>query len=957
MPDIGPLFTRRGVLSSGIAGISASAIPMPAFSDTPARRFHHAEIDGSEILVRFDHRDVRVQISREGVASIIKAPRRKLQANRGFFFGSRSEDLNVRTETRNDTLRLVSDQIIVEVRRADGSIQFKAPSGDTRLAEAETPLAAIAGVPITDVQGFQIGDVQGLYGLGQLRDPEMDYYGKQIFLQHANMDAISPFLVSTAGWGLLWETGTAAYMRSEGSSLSFHSIAGDVIRYHVVIGHDMDALIRGYRRLTGTARLLGKWAYGYWQSKERYQSDTEVKAVVDGYRSRGLPLDIVVLDWRYWGDNDHFSGMTFDSSHFPDPKGMIEHVHGHNAHIIASVWPAFGTATEIYKDLAAAGRLLPDPHWSGGRVFDVTAPDARAIYWKHIDRGLMSIGIDGLWTDGCEPEFMSTGNRYVTARSFAANGDEAAGPIVRNLLTYSYYQSRGLSEAMRERYPERRPCILTRSVYPGQQAFGAVTWSGDIFAGWQTLRNQIVAAMNMALAGNPHWTCDIGGFLVFHRYPDGLADPAYRELYVRWFQWGGFLPVFRAHGTDVPREVWQFGKPGDAVYDALVQTLRLRYALMPYTYSLAAKATIGDGTILRPLVMDYPSDEAARTATAQYGYGESLMVRVVDRPLEHATRHAQEFIPNAAITGVNAPAADVAFYEGADFDRLVSRDMTDDLKMSWFGDLPRTLRGKPYSARWTGIITAQETGLHEFVATAQGAVKLTFDGIVRINAEGVAVAAVGDANGGVSTKVNASDREHRFSIALKAGQRYTFILEQRQKTPDAVSLWVEWLTPSQRKLNTVSDASSVPVYLPAGYDWYDFSTKARHGGGRTIMVDAPLERMPIFARAGAIIPMTPGITYASERAGETELHVFAGCDGAFELYDDAGDGDGYLRGERSIVLIRWNERDRSLRFGDREGAYPAMPDRTRFAVMLHEGHEQPVRRRCDYCGKSIEILF
>ncbi|TPG15881.1 DUF5110 domain-containing protein [Sphingomonas koreensis] len=903
------------------------------------------------LLITFSARRVFVCIATPGVASVVSYPIGEPAAPLGPFVPATRPASEITTGAT--ATRLIGPGIVVEADRRTGRLSFAHPQKGVRIAETSAA-APIAGVSIARVQSFAVDPGDALYGFGQFREPDFDYRGKQVFLGHANTDAVNPLLVSTGGWALLWETGTAAYFRAEGARISFDSIAGDVIRYHVVIGDDIDAQIGGYRRLTGKTALLGKWAYGYWQSKERYRTQGELTEVVDQYRARGLPLDTIVLDWHYWGENDQFSGMTFDPATFPHPDEMIEHVHRQGVHIIASVWPAFGPKTAIYRDMAAAGRLFAGRHWSGGKVFDATAPDAQAIYWRHIDKGLMAIGMDGLWTDGCEPEFMSTNNRYATARSYAANGDEAAGPIVRNLLTYSAYQSRCLSDNMRRVYPERRPLILTRSAYPGQQAYGAVTWSGDIFASWGTLRHQVVAAMNFALSGHPHWTCDIGGFLVSHRYPDGLADPAYTELYVRWFQWGAFLPVFRAHGTDVPRELWHFGAPGEPVYEALKAALEQRYALMPYIYSAAARAAIDDDTMMRPLVMDFADDDAAIAQRAQYMFGRDLLVRVVDRPLFHATENIQEFVPNTALQGLDAPASEITFFEGVDFDKRVARQLTDDFKLSWAGDLPAVLAGKPYSLRWTGRLIAQEAGRHRIIVTAQGTVRLTLDG--KRHVDGKAPAGDGaSATGAVSAKAAASDRRYTFDVDLVAGKSYPFVLEQRQQTPDAVSLWVEWITPNQRSLSHIPDRKTVPVYLPAGSDWYDFHSFERHAGDRMIEADAPLSRTPVYARAGAIIPMTPGITRAMQPIDAIELHVFAGRDGAFTLYDDAGDGDGYLRGQHTRTPIAWRDRALELAIGAREGSYPDMPGSLRFNVILHDGEHDAARRGVTYSGAPVTI--
>jgi alpha-D-xyloside xylohydrolase len=711
----------------------------------------------------------------------------------------------------------------------------------------------------------------------------------------------------------------------------------------------MDGVIGRYRALTGPAALLPRWAYGYWQSKESYTRQVDLIAVVDEYRRRRLPLDTIVLDFKYWGDARNFSGMRFDPATFPDPKAMLDHVHSRNVHLLASIWPAFGTDTELYREMSAAGYLLPGDHWSGGKAFDVSDPRARDIYWRHIKRGLIDIGVDGLWTDGNEPELRSTGERYGTAASYAANRSIAAGPIGENLLTYSWYQAKGLSEALRRDVPAKRPVILSRSAYAGQQAFGAVTWSGDIFASWGTLANQIVAALNFSVSGIPWWTCDIGAFLVFHRYPEGLADPAYKELYVRWFQFGAFLPVFRAHGTHVSRELWQFGEAGDPFFDALEAALRQRYRLMPYIYSAAAATALRGDTLLRPLVMDYPDQPEARDQSGTFMFGRDLLVRIVDRPLQYASRNAQEFLPSYAIQGVDAPAASIAYYEGANFDWLVWRRLTDDIKMSWAGDLPKALEGKPYSLRWTGRLVAQESGAHRFSLIGKGALRLAFDG--RTVVDGRSQASVADdANGGVSFRGHEGDAFLGFDADLIAGRAYDFILEQRQETPDAVSLWFEWLTPTAKARQRIPKSKTIPVTLPEGRDWYDFRSGERHRGGLTIDAPAPLLSTPVFARAGAILPLIAGADRTGSLPELVEISVFAGHDGAFTLYDDFGDGQGHLNGEHAQIPLTWDDRLATLHVGARIGRFPGMRARHRFAVTVFDGTKSKRERTLNYDG-------
>lgn len=944
--------TRRELLAGaavvGVIGTGGHASTSAVHIDRAERHADgfHVFAGGEATLVRF---------AQPGVVSVVRCPVARLPGN-GLDFEARpyTREAPSFDEDARD-FRAVGQGIVVALDKRTGRLRFLASDGATRIAEEDAP-PPLTGVTVSRRQGFRIGLSERLHGLGQFREPHVEYRNRDVFLAHANSDAVNPFLVSSGGWGLLWDTGTAAYFRSRADRLEYHSVAGDIVRYHVCLGNGMDAVIQGYRALTGAASLLPRWAYGYWQSKESYARQADLVDVVDEYRRRRLPLDAIVLDYRYWGDDVNFSGMKFDPAGFPDPRRMLNHVHEADVHLLASIWPAFGTGTDLYRDMAAANHLLPGNHWSGGKVFDVSSAQARAIYWRAIRHGLIDTGVDGLWTDGNEPELRSTGERYGTSASYAANGRIAAGPIDENLLTYSWYQAKGLSQAMRRDVPAKRPVILSRSSYAGQQAFGAITWSGDIFASWGTLANQIVAALNFSMAGIPWWTCDIGAFLVFHRYPDALSDPAYKELYVRWFQFGAFLPVFRAHGTHVPRELWQFGAPGDPFYDALEAALRLRYALMPYVYSVAAAAACDGDTPLRALVMDYADQPAVRDQPATFSFGKDLLVRIVDRPLYHASHNMQEFLPNHAVQGADAPAATIEYFEGADFNRFVSRRLTDDIKMSWAGDLPSELTGKPYSLRWTGRIVAQETGPTRISIIGKGAIRLVFDGRTAI--EGRSGVSVADgANGGVSFRGHEGDAFFGFDVELVAGRGYDFMLEQRQATPDAVSLWLEWITPSIRARQQLSGGTSVDTVLPAGRDWYDLRTGRRYPGGRTASIDAPLASHPVFARAGAIVPIAPPTDRTGPLPETIELRVYAGHDGTFVLYDDAGDGQGYLAGEAARIPLAWNDDAGTLTIGERAGRFPGMRVDQRFQVVIFDGTENPRRHEVSYGGTRQTIVM
>ncbi len=905
--------TRRRLLAAGALLPAALAAHADAGTAPPVP-FHLVQPIPGGVRLRHGDRVVDVRFTTGHAVSVVSYPLSwdPARDTHGFFLSPEV----FATDAALDGHVLRFDDNAVHIDLALGQLAF--------FRHGKRIISDTGAAPLT----FVLAQAADLYGLGQFRDPLANYRDRSIYLAHANMDAVNPLLMTPHGLGLLWDTGTDAVLTSAGATLTYCHTS-PLTRYHVLLADDMDGTIALYRGLTGTAPLLGKHAYGFWQSQERYHSQDELTGMVDAYRARGLPLDIIVQDWRYWGDNDNFSGMTWDPAAFPDPKAMCDRVHAQHAHVIASVWPAFGPSSAIFKDLTAANLLFKGEHWSGGKVMDMTSPVARDIYYRHIHDGLFSVGLDGLWTDGCEPEFMSTGNRYGTMTSYADNGDCAAGPIRDHLLTFSYYQTRLLYTRQKQDNPAKRPLTLSRSVYPGQQAFNAITWSGDIFAGWQTLKNQVLAAQQMSLSGLPYWTCDIGGFLVTHRFPDGLKDPAYLELYIRWFQFGAFLPVFRAHGTEIRREVWAIGPDDSPMYAALKAALEQRYSLMPYIYSQAARVTHHAETFLRPLVMDFAADPRIAHFPNQYMFGHDILVCVVTTPLEEQPRHIAEFIPNYAVD------AEVTFYAGADFATAVDTRHSDDVKMSWSGDLPVALKGQPWSARWAGTITAEESGLHSFHILSQGLIRFTLDGKLRVASAGAEDSQANGADGAVSFKGHGGDDSYGFDLPLVKGRAYRFELTQSQPAADVVSLWLEWTTPSQRADMQVTPAKTIDVYLPAGTTWYDLATGVALAGGQTLKVHPQLAVMPTFVRAGAIIPMTPGIQYAAQTPDRVELHIYAGRDGAFSLYDDAGDGHGYEDGAFRAWPLAWDDAARTLTFRPASGTYGR--DATRFVVILHDG--------------------
>ncbi len=388
----------------------------------------------------------------------------------------------------------------------------------------------------------------------------------------------------------------------------------EVIDYYFIYGPEIDEVIASYRRLTGAVPLLPLWAYGYWQSKERYKSQKEIVETVKKFRERKIPIDVIIQDWRYWGKYG-WNAFKFDEEYYPSPAKMVDDLHALNTHVLISIWPSFGLETEVYKDMASKGYICPNTI-----CYDPFNEGARKLYWEYIKKAFFDIGFDGWWLDATEPE---TGNGWASFYTPFHSTKTAMGSGARYLNAYSLMTTRAVYEGQRK-ISDKRVVILTRSSFIGQQRYSAVTWSGDIFHDWGTLREQIPAGLNFSISGVPYWTTDIGGF-----FSGNPATESYREIFIRWFQWGAFCPIFRVHGTNYAKEPWMFGSEAEKI---LVRYIKLRYRLLPYIYSVAWKVTCEGYTLMRPLIMDFRDDQEVFNIDDQYMFGPALMISPVTLP-------------------------------------------------------------------------------------------------------------------------------------------------------------------------------------------------------------------------------------------------------------------------------------------------------------------------------------
>ena len=483
---------------------------------------------------------------------------------------------------------------------------------------------------------------EALYGLGQHEEGILNLRGKTVYVHQANRKIAVPMLVSGKGYGILTDTYSPMVFQDTEQGSYLYTEADDELDFYFINGEGLDGVVKGYRYLTGKAAMLPKWAFGYLQSQERYETQEEIMDVAAEYRKRGLGIDGIVLDWFSWEDG-LWGQKSFDATRFPNPTEMVDRLHKMGIRFMISVWPTMDEKCDNYKEFKEQKLLLP-----GSNAYNVFSESGRKLFWEQVKKGLFCHGIDAWWCDSSEPFTPEWNHKYrpEPAKLYAEYVEATRNHMPAWLTNaYALCHARTLYEGERTEQTrgsrERRVINLTRSSYTGQQRYGTILWSGDTEASWSTLKKQIAAGLGFCATGLPYWTTDIGAFFVksgsqwFWQgdYEAGTEDLGYRELYVRWSQWACFLPIFRAHGTDCRRELWAFGEPGEPFYDALEEVNRLRYRLLPYIYSLAGAVWYNDELMMKPLVFAFPEDEPVLDCKDQYLFGDRLMVCPVTTPM------------------------------------------------------------------------------------------------------------------------------------------------------------------------------------------------------------------------------------------------------------------------------------------------------------------------------------
>jgi alpha-D-xyloside xylohydrolase len=543
-------------------------------------------------------------------------------------------------QSTNDEVTLTTSRLKVTVTRKDGGITYRDLDGKQLVQEASRKLIPVKvnGEDTYRAESFVsiYGSREGLYGLGQHQAGVWNYRGDSVDISQDNTNIAVPFLVSSNGYGLYWNNNSRSRFDNRFANyLYISSEVADVIDYYFFYGPELDSVIADYRELTGQAPMFGKWAYGFWQCKNRYKSQEEILGVAKKYRELHIPADNIVQDWFWWNRK----GEHVFNKNYPDPKGMVDQLHAENFHLMISVWPFFEPGSSVYDHMQEKGWFVdkfkfakPPYHTSGMAVYDATSPDARKYYWDIMDKALFKIGLDAWWLDTTEPETEGQEDNILLGKKLAIGSGDRFVNIYPLMTTGAVY------DGQRSASDQKRVFILSRSAFAGAQRNAVTAWSGDINSDFFSFKRQIPAGLNFALSGIPYWTTDIGGFVFGD--PD---DPAFRELFVRWFQYGTFNPILRVHGTRKTdqNELWSYGPDAQKI---LVSFDRLRYRMLPYIYSLAWKTTSQSYTPMRPLVMDFRTDVRADNVGDQFMFGPAFLVNPVTEP---AATARELYLPQA----------------------------------------------------------------------------------------------------------------------------------------------------------------------------------------------------------------------------------------------------------------------------------------------------------------------
>ena len=781
-----------------------------------------------QLRVNTGQQQVSVEFFTPSIAHVVKTPAGQQCRKQSLVVIAEPEEVKV-TQKGNTAS---SSALTIKVDPKSGTVVFADARGRVLLREKNTTFEPVAMNPQAGAykvtQTFTLDKDEAIYGLGTIQNGKMNRRNTHILMEQSNLQDFQNVIQSIKGWGLFWDNYSPTQFDDDVQGMSLSSQVGDCVDYYFMLGGSADGVIAQMRHLSGNVPMFPLWTYGYWQSKERYKSSRETLGVVQEYRRLGVPLDGIIQDWQYWGNNYLWNAMDFLSEDFADGKQLIAKSHELNAHFMISIWASFGPMTKAYHQLNEKGLLFDFETWpqsglshiwpprrdypSGVRVYDAFSQEARDIYWQNL-KTLYDYGVDAWWMDSTDPDCFNPTEADYEHKA----GTNGTWRSLRN--AFPLETVKGVYGSQRKETGNKRVFIMTRSAFAGQQHYGSNMWSGDVASSWDMLRKQVPAGLSFSLTGNPNFNTDIGGFFCSSYNTKGRGSaprtPHYQELYVRWMQYGLFCPVFRSHGADAPREIWQFGQKGEPVYDAIEQMIRLRYRFIPYLYSTAWQVTSNNESYLRPLFSDFAQDKNVWDMTDEFMFGRAILAA----PIVEAQYTKEQVIKEDAMTG---------------WDKKEAKAGSED----------------------TGI---------------------------------------------------------DFTVGKTAAK-----------------------------------------YLPKGANWYDFWTGQFYRGGQTVILQTAFNHVPMFVRAGSILPLGPEMEYVGQKAWDNlEIRIYPGADGTFTLYEDEGDNYNYEQGIYATVAFHWNNASRTLTIGERKGSYPGMLTTRKFTIVLPDGSATTV----DYNGQEVSITL
>ena len=752
---------------------------------------------------------VEIQFYSPTIVRVLKVPEGVPSTKTSLSVIKSPEKTDLKITDDGKIVTISSNSIKVSYDLATGKVSYSDLKDNALFTEKDygaqfTPTLDVAKSSFLVRQAFMLDKDEAIYGLGQQQNGKLNQRGQRIELKNGNTKISIPFIQSIKGYGIFWDNYASTTFTDNLQETSFESL-GDNSDYYFMFGVNAAGVVAQMRDLTGQVPMIPLWGFGYLQSRERYKNQDETVGVVEKYRALKVPIDGIIQDWQYWGKDSVWNAMSFEKTTFPDPQGMVNKIHDLKAHLMIVAWPGFGPKTNQYKEFKSKKMMINFDTWppeSGTKPYDPYNPSAREIYWDYLNKGVFSFNTDAWWLDSSEPD-------HINVKDADFDQPTYLGSYRSVVNAFPLQHIKGVYENQRKTTSDKRVFILTRSAFAGQQRYGANSWSGDIVSSWKTLQKQVPAALNFSLTGLPYWNADIGGFFLWEfSGSDPLKQKSYQELYVRWLQFGAFTPMMRSHGTDAPREIYQFGQRGDWTFDAIEKYINIRYQLLPYIYSTSWDVTSKSESFMRALVMDFAADKKTTDINNEYMFGQSLLV---------------------------APVLESMY------------------------------------------------------------VNKTADG---------------------------------------------------QSTID------------------FSTVKSRAVYLPAGTEWYDFWTGEKMKGGQEVQKSAPIDVMPLYVKAGSILPWAPKVQYATEKKWDNlEIRIYPGANGEFTLYEDEDDNYNYEKGLNSTISMKWDNQTKTLTIGERKGTFAGMLTNRKFNfVLVQKGNGAGVTqgkttRAIIYNGKSASIKF